>query len=255
MPAKITNFYSITFRPRDGITKVHEDIVMHLVNESRFKVKKCLATIEKDGTPGRHIQSAWVLEDPVNSQLFRKYIVKKLTEGLADDEKQHSVCVNTHHDLMGLLGYCMKEQTGPPWLNRGFSETELLVASEHYKQEKALALSTKNHKHVSQDQFYELMKEAHDSLIMEWKYHKPHESDIAPDFQIDKCVRYLLMGGYNILPHCTKGALSTLNRFWDSFVNNEERWDTLKELADEVVQDNKNIVHMYNGKTRSPQSI
>ena len=49
-------------------------------------------------------------------------------------------------------------------MNKGFTEAELLVASEHYRLQKDKAISKKNHKHVSQDQFYELMKDTHDKL-------------------------------------------------------------------------------------------
>ena len=170
-------------------------------------------------------------------------------------ERTFSIHTNTHHDLTGLLGYCMKEQTGPPWMNKGFTEAELLVASEHYRLQKDKAISKKNHKHVSQDQFYELMKDTHDKLLHEWNYHKPiTDGIIKSDIQVDMCIRSLLMEGYNILPHCTKSALSTLRNFWDNFVNSEERWDAIREIADEVIHDEKNIIHMYNGKTRTLQS-
>ena len=59
MPAKITNFYSITYRPRGGINDGHENKFRALVNDSRFEVNKYLATIEKDGTPAGIFSRRW----------------------------------------------------------------------------------------------------------------------------------------------------------------------------------------------------
>lgn len=101
--------FSITVRPRNGITPSFDDINERLLKfVMSQKPDKYIFTIEeKEGPTSSHIQGAILYNDLKRQDNISRTIRRLFPKGDSDNDKMYKVVL--HNDFKGLVGYCLKQ--------------------------------------------------------------------------------------------------------------------------------------------------
>lgn len=105
-----SNLYSVTIRPRGGITKAFPDFMEKLKSIiTEYDDVEYYFAVEDVGTAeSSHLQGMMSFKSMIRQDNLRRSFVK-LFPAVDTAEKRSMICVKTHNSLDILLGYCQKQ--------------------------------------------------------------------------------------------------------------------------------------------------
>jgi len=224
MPAKVTAVFSLTIRPRGGL---RPDVLACfdtlVANKEAYDIVKAIAVVEQPGNEtSRHLQCGLVLSTPKSSQTFKRYVSSIFDSKLDDDEKKHAICLHSHHDVEGLVGYCVKENLNmsDPYFRRGFTDEELANGNNKYQEILRLRRLERD-KSVTQNTFPAKMKDAYWSI--RHCFLDDDNKYIPVKEQVKQCIEWLLDNDYNIMPFITGRTIKNYEQYWYNFIHDPEQ--------------------------------
>lgn len=249
MPAKITNVFSITIRPRHGIKEEHKTILLNWVTgeSPKYPAFKALVTLE-GATDTLHFQTAFILQEATSSQNIKRHLLSLYKHVLDAEEMKHAIRVTSHNDERGLLGYCLKElmTLKDIFYRKGYTDDELQDASAYYKDILKQRKIESEKTMMTQSRSVELIIEYANAIYYASDIHKGgwllgKHTSVWEDLELrtkwlDSSIERLIEAGYiGIINHISGQRRRTLIKYWKSLM--ATAYENMDDIIENVKED------------------